>query len=428
MTDEMVQELTSLQPHTAYVKSAWKGKIQTAEVEQVSRSHLIDISMIARQNAIDNGILRPRSVIEQEIRERQDNWRRRRGNEPPPPTHTGDNTQSSSGSAGNDYESPPTHYILEKTPETLNKPSLLELVPLRFFESEGKVLPEKEQRQYSTTFAQNTARFVNFELNVRNQLYTQQDQTYHMWVRLYNPNGDLLWEDQHAWVIEADCERTWNIWAWGNAEPGRHWACGIYRVVILMDGVKFAEGSFTITKPEESPPTHYILEKTPEEKPPGNTDVSLQRTGAPTPQPTEEKSMRAQPRNWAEDATSKPTLPWLGRLEFYESGKGLYIEPLKRRYSTHFPQQSARYINIEMWTWDLNKTNHTFHVVCRYYKPDGCLLGETQDDWVVWFNDMRPYHCAGLGWDDPGQWKCGTYRVEILIDGVKFTEGSFTIE
>jgi hypothetical protein len=88
---------------------------------------------------------------------------------------------------------------------------------------------------------------VNFELNVRNQLYRQRDQTRHMWVRLYTPNGGLLWEDQYDWIIEADCEHTWNSWVWGNAKPGRHWTCGIYSVVILIDGGKFAEGSFTIT-------------------------------------------------------------------------------------------------------------------------------------------------------------------------------------
>jgi hypothetical protein len=32
------------------------------------------------------------------------------------------------------------------------------------------------------------------------------------------------------------------------------------------------------------------------------------------------------------------------------------------------------------------------------------------------------------GWNEPGKWARGTYRVEILIDGVKFAEEPFTIE
>ena len=35
---------------------------------------------------------------------------------------------------------------------------------------------------------------------------------------------------------------------------------------------------------------------------------------------------------------------------------------------------------------------------------------------------------SGTGWAEPGHWKLGTYRVVILIDGIKFAEGSFTIE
>ena len=89
---QMEHELMDLPPLTAYVKSAWKGKIHTPLFAPMSHAPLVDMRRAARQNAIDDGILRPRSVIEEEIRDRQENWRRRRGNEPPPPTSTGGNT------------------------------------------------------------------------------------------------------------------------------------------------------------------------------------------------------------------------------------------------------------------------------------------------------------------------------------------------
>ena len=272
-----------------------EGKIQTLALEG-TRASVGDVGTIALRHAIDHGILNLRSDIDKEIRERQESWRRRRGNEPPPPTSTGGNSPPSlpSGSTENDREPPPTHSIPEKPPETLSKLPPLLVESLNFFES-GKEVPPKEERQYSTRFPQSTARFVNFELNVCNRLYRQRNQTHQMWVRLYDPNGGLLGEGQHDWVIEADCERTWMTWGWGNAEPGRHWSRGLYNVVVLIDGAEIAKGSFTITTSEEPPPTSSDTRKTPEVRArrrnsPRNSSVSKPRTGVSTPRTSEEKS------------------------------------------------------------------------------------------------------------------------------------------
>jgi hypothetical protein len=74
MTNQMVQELIDLRPHNAYVKSAWKGKIQTVDFSSAAgaifsagRRDVVDVHMSARQNAIRLGILKPRSVIDTEI-------------------------------------------------------------------------------------------------------------------------------------------------------------------------------------------------------------------------------------------------------------------------------------------------------------------------------------------------------------------------
>ena len=83
----------------------------------------------------------------------------------------------------------------------------------------------------------------------------------------------------------------------------------------------------------------------------------------------------------------------------------------------------------EMFAWRGGKTaTRTYHMVYRYFKPDGWLLGEVPDEWIMYFGNTRHYHECGLGWADPGHWQCGTYRLEILMDGVKFAEGLFVIE
>ena len=119
MTNQVARELMNLPPRTAYAKvvslvpgsaSVWKGKIQTLALER-TRASVGDVGTLALRHAIAHGILKLRSDIDKEIRERQENWRRRPGNEPPPPTSTGGNSPPSlpSGSTGNDREPPPTH-------------------------------------------------------------------------------------------------------------------------------------------------------------------------------------------------------------------------------------------------------------------------------------------------------------------------------
>jgi hypothetical protein len=266
MRNQMAQELINLQPHYAYMKSTWKGKIQTLDVSvepgallSAGRGDLVDVRMTARRNALSVGILRTRGDIEEEIRERQDNWRRRPGNEPPPPTSTGGNSPPSlpSASAGSDREPPQTHSIPERAPaqkppgnsdvsqqgtgayrppETeeksilaplrpspANAPSrpqpLLEFESLRFFESEGAI-PQKEQRRYSTGFPQRTACYINLELAMRNRLYRQRSEIYAFKPRYYKPDGSLMWEGPEDTFIKFDNERQSYATGSGWAQPG----------------------------------------------------------------------------------------------------------------------------------------------------------------------------------------------------------------
>jgi hypothetical protein len=97
MITEMVLALGRLPARTAYAKvvslipgqeSVWMGKILPLKDAPVSGVFLADAKLAAWLNVLDGGILRRRRAIEEEIRERQDNWRRRPGSESPPPTST----------------------------------------------------------------------------------------------------------------------------------------------------------------------------------------------------------------------------------------------------------------------------------------------------------------------------------------------------
>jgi hypothetical protein len=108
------------------------------------------------------------------------------------------------------------------------------------------------------------------------------------------PDGSLFTSHQEDMVIHPDTVKP--CYQWGIGQNPGFWIAGVYRVVIHIDGVEFAEESFAVTseggtdsaippsqpsgrsgQPEEPPPT-YIPKKTPAEKPPGNSNVAQPTT------------------------------------------------------------------------------------------------------------------------------------------------------
>jgi hypothetical protein len=91
MVNEMARVMTGLPRYTAYAKiveenggeaSVWKGRIRTSKLDDVR-----DDAMDAARAAIEKNMLgycRPRAQIREEIRLRQERWRRSGRQEPPP--------------------------------------------------------------------------------------------------------------------------------------------------------------------------------------------------------------------------------------------------------------------------------------------------------------------------------------------------------
>jgi proteasome lid subunit RPN8/RPN11 len=443
------------------------AKIQTLDVSSPSVARqlaggraLVDVGRSARQNAFDLGILRRRSEIEEEIRKRQD-WQTGPATQLPPPTTTGGSAPPSlpAGGAGQDREPPPppTQILPEKPPKLpetkslalaqtdlpVGKPGLpVELVSLRFFEHGGR-MPAQGERQYSTHFSRVTARFVNLELTMRMIQESVRSTRVRVKTHFLNPDGGLFKWQEEDYVVYADTDSRPYQWGFGAAQPG-FWRPGNYRVVIFINGVQFAKEAFTITDAE--------ARLVSSEEPSQIRDWALEKGRQIEDQQSKPLPLGHQIRDWALERgslikaqpplspgnpqgssdtsrqTSNPTLHLQPRsLIFYESGKG-FIGELSWRVSTHFPQQSARYINIVLQTWNVSNQDLLYYVVYRCYKPDGCLLGEAHYDWRVPAGSFSPCNWGGLGWDDPGHWQPGAYRVEVFINETLFTEGSFTIE
>jgi hypothetical protein len=331
MIDIMGQELANLPRFKAYAKAIQefrgeqiviKQNIQTYPLVSLSERRYAHeysqpVRAIIEQNTIRSGYCIAREAIEEEIRERQENWRRRRGNEPHPPTQTGGNTLPTlpTGHTGSDPEPPPTHTISERAPE--EKP--------RGNSAATQLMPGRDDR-------------VGARVRQRK--------------RIIEPSSALQ---------------------------------------------KHRENE--IATPLE-PPFTTLYESMPS-----------RLSSVPDLQ-----------------TRQNPALT-LESLKFYESDKGDH--QWKPHFRVCFPQETTRFVRYKLTVRNrLYKVrDHTCQVVAHYYNPDGSLLETIPPyDWVIKANREETALYSGRSWEEPGHWEPGTYRIEILIDGVKFAEGSFTIE
>ena len=129
----------------------------------------------------------------------------------------------------------------------------------------------------------------------------------------------------------------------------------------------------------------------------------------------------------ARQSRQTPTIAFES-LRFFETGDEL-PQSHASHYRTHFAQSTCRYIYYDLTVKNLRpEQDQTFLLEQRVYSAHGKLEGQSQHEYVLKANEERWMYPWGFGWPEAGRWKTGTYRMEILIDGVTFAVGSFTIE
>ncbi|HOI72508.1 MAG TPA: hypothetical protein PLO63_00055 [Syntrophales bacterium] len=196
-----------------------------------------------------------------------------------------------------------------------------------------------------------------------------------------------------------------------------------------------------VTKSKESL-TYYLA--FPSWQHPGETDrLSVTADVFRTVRPGDRIVVRTKPGFWQEEwiagieraAAGSPqsetaaTLPirLLG-IRFYEGGT-TSIPMDDRRYASEFPRDSSRYIwcQVDMENGLWQDTNRLYTFRWQYLNPDGNLRGEAELPFTVRKDWRTAWVSHSWGWDEPGQWPGGRYRVVILVDGKPFGEGTFTI-
>jgi hypothetical protein len=243
---------------------------------------------------------------------------------------------------------------------------------LSFYEG-GSEPPAKEERVYQDRFVQDDTRCVYWEVGLS---YARMDEVRNLLleVTVYQPDGSILGVDQLEEELEADTDFYWLSSGFGYEERGLLYP-GEYRAEVSVNGVILQEGSFHIT---------------------ANLD-------------------------FIEKIKAEPILLYKGEYD---------LEPPEdvRTYETEFSRLDTRYIYWEvMLTYPklMDKKWVKFQYV--FYSPDGSVMDS--DYYALEFekDSTQSLHSMGIGYDQPGDWEMGDYRVEIYLNSERIGEKHFVI-
>ena len=114
-------------------------------------------------------------------------------------------------------------------------------------------------------------------------------------------------------------------------------------------------------------------------------------------------------------------------LRFYR-GASNAPEMAQRQFASRFPKSSTQFVYYQIeienpWKY----ISVEYKLLARYYKPDGSVDGEIEDQIVTKPERETFWHSRGLGWEKAGNWLPGAYRVEIFINSEHRISGEFTI-
>lgn len=242
---------------------------------------------------------------------------------------------------------------------------------------------------YKTSFPQSTTRYISFQLDIVNHLYKSQAHSHNVVCRYYRSDGSQVGEIQDNFNVRPEWYTAYMRNGWGNSIPGK-WAAGDYYVKIWMDGKELGQKNFNVYNDRTSyTPPAYI--------PPAYT-------------PSSQKGYRYK------------------SLKFFEGPKTLQ-ENYKQYYTSSFSKASTRFIwcHIELDNLLYQQREQTLAIDYRYYKPGGTLHGTASANFLVKREWYSAWHEHSVGWEIPGLWVPGNYRVEVWIGGQKEGEGQFNI-
>lgn len=241
-------------------------------------------------------------------------------------------------------------------------------IQIRFYESGGAAIALR-QRLYATRFEASATRYVSVELELAFPALVQ-PVDFVVSCAYVKPDGSAFGSVDLRFNIPKDWTTASQFSAWGNAQGGA-FAPGTYRVRCTSNSVTLAEGAFEVVT---SPPA-------------------------------------------VEAAQAR-----IASLKFFEAPTREGLTADKRKYADRFEAATSRMIFAEL-TFTGPKPGRVveFLVDCVLVSPEGARTPAQyklaiQPDWTG-IQGLQSF-----GWDEPGKWSKGFWRLTCTLGGKPLIE------
>ena len=254
----------------------------------------------------------------------------------------------------------------------------VEFDSIRVFAHE-KATPGDGPHAYKKRFPAGETRFVSVQVAFKNLWRDAKASQHEVTIALYTFDNQLLSAHKKPMAVEADWEHAWVTQSYGWEEPGR-WAVGTYRAKVWIGENKAGEAAFFIEGEEKDPVAAGV----------GSIKVEA--------------------------------------IEFYEGGS--FFRPgAPTESEAVFPRSRTRRV---FWVVRGKNLLHGVraqrpNIVGYFYRPDGTLLGEAPNRFLIAPEVEDAVLVEGIGWPTAGNWEPGTYRFQLEQDHRVVAERSFEI-
>ena len=115
-------------------------------------------------------------------------------------------------------------------------------------------------------------------------------------------------------------------------------------------------------------------------------------------------------------------------VKFFEEGPNL-PQSSEFKFNTAFSKKAARYVYAFITVKNnlYNIKDQKPGLAAKFYKPDGTFWGDSPSGTVILSSWKEADIWVGWGWDNPGYWDAGVYRIDIYLGNKKIGEGKFAI-
>lgn len=260
---------------------------------------------------------------------------------------------------------------------------------MRFFEG-AKDVPSNEDRDHATRFAAGASRYIYIQLDFEHGVSPREVRV-PITCTITDAGGAVLTTITATGRIQP--EWTGSNWAsgWGTEEGGS-WDPGEYHADCSYGGKSIATGDFEVVG-----------------------------GGAPPPPPVPAGAERLDPR-----------IPELGgrvaAIRFFPDFVGPLTARPDRRYTNAFSASDLLYLGIELEIdYPAVEQPVTLEAACAITTADGEAFGSVElpiNPEVGWTGS---YTAGSFGWQEPGRWAAGTYRVACRINGRLVARGAVSV-